>query len=374
VRTFECACGQPLFFDNTRCLACGAEVAYDPSSRTLRSLTSAGDGTWSLAGDERRPPPRFWFCGHRTQAALCNWLIPDGEPHTTCLSCRLTRTIPDLSRPRNVKRLGDIESAKRRVLHALLDWGLPIEGRSAAMPGGLAFDFLESLPGEPPVLTGHAGGLVTINVAEADDDYREQHRDALSEPYRTVLGHLRHEIGHYYWNLLVRDTAWLPRFRELFGDERADYGAALQRNYGQGPPPDWRDRFISSYAAVHPWEDWAESWAHYMHLRATLQTVASYDIDTTRVKLQITPFTTDVLYRREPAARARDFLDWINAWVILTAVLNETARSMGQPDIYPFVMNRAVVTKLHFVHCVVEEGGAHARAPAPPHELGRPTG
>jgi hypothetical protein len=188
-----------------------------------------------------------------------------------------------------------------------------------------------------------------------------------------VLGHLRHEIGHYYWNLLVRDTAWLPRFRELFGDERADYGAALQRNYDERPPPDWRDHFISSYAAVHPWEDWAESWAHYMHLRATLQTVASYDIDTTRVQLQITPFTADVLYRREPAARARDFLDWINAWVILTAVLNETARSMGQPDIYPFVMNRAVVTKLHFVHCVVEEGGAHARAPALPHELGLPT-
>jgi hypothetical protein len=366
MRTFECACGQPLFFDNTRCIACGAEVAYDPTSHSLGALTSAGDGTWSLAGDGRRPAPRFWFCGHRTQAALCNWLIPDGGPHTTCRSCRLTRTIPDLSRPRNVKRLGDIESAKRRVLHALESWGLPIDGRSAANPGGLAFDFLETLPGEPPVLTGHADGLITINVAEADDDYREQHRDAFGEPYRTVLGHLRHEIGHYYWRVLVRGTAWLPRFRDLFGDERADYGEALQRNYREGPPPDWRDRCISSYASVHPWEDWAESWAHYMHLRATLQTVASYAIDTTKVKLQITPFAPDVLYRQEPAASARDFLGWINAWVILTAVLNETARSMGQPDIYPFVMNRAVVTKLHFIQCVVEERASHARGLSAP--------
>ena len=244
---------------------------------------------------------------------------------------------------------------------------------SAENPGGLAFDFLESLTGQPPVLTGHSDGLITINVAEADDDYREKHRDALSEPYRTVLGHLRHEIGHYYWNVLIRDTTWLPRFRELFGDERADYGEALQRNYNEGPPPDWRNRFISSYATMHPWEDWAESWAHYMHLRSTLQTVASYGIDTTKVKLQITPFTEEVLYRREPAANARTFLDWMNAWVVLTAVLNETARSMGQPDIYPFVMNRAVVTKLHFIQCVVEERAERGQVPAIPAELGLAT-
>jgi hypothetical protein len=369
MKTFQCACGQPLFFDNTHCVACRSEVAYDPTSGELGALTSHGDGRWSLTGDLRTPAPRFWFCGHRERAALCNWLIPDGEPHTICLSCRLTRTIPDLSRPRNVQRLRDIESAKRRLLHALQSWGVPIAGRSTDNPGGLAFDFLESLPGEPPVLTGHADGLITINVAEADDDYREQHRDALSEPYRTVLGHLRHEIGHYYWNVLVRDTPWLPQFRDLFGDERTDYGEALQRNYREGPPPDWRNRFISSYATMHPWEDWAESWAHYMHLRSTLQTVASFGIDTTKVRLQFTPFSADALYRREPATSARTFLDWMNAWVVLTAVMNETARSMGQPDIYPFVMNRAVVTKLHFIQCVVEEQAERGRIPVAPEGL-----
>jgi hypothetical protein len=360
VKTFQCTCGQPLFFDNTHCLACFAEVAFDPTSHELGALASVGDGTWTLAADARRPAPRFYFCRHRTEAARCNWLVPVGTPGMMCAACELVRTIPDLSRPRNAQRLYDIESARRRLLFALGSWGLPLRRKSPAVPGGLLFDLLEQLPGEPPVLTGHHEGLITLNVAEADDDHREQHRDALREPYRTVLGHLRHEIGHYYWNVLVRDTAWHAPFRELFGDERRDYGEALRRNYEQGPPADWPERFISSYAAMHPWEDWAESWAHYMHLRSTLQTVASWGLDTSHVPLAITPFRPDVLFRPDDP-QERVFLDWINAWVVLTAVLNETARSMGQPDIYPFVMNRAVVTKLHFIHCVVEEFGARGR-------------
>lgn len=366
MKTFTCVCGQPLFFDNTHCLACGATVAYDPTSQALGALAAVGDGTWTLSGDERRPAPRFRFCEHRNQAALCNWLVPADAPVSACVSCELTRTIPDLSRPRNARRLADVESAKRRLLFAIQSWGLPVRRKSARVPGGLVFDFLESLPGEPPVMTGHDEGCITINVAEADDDYREQHRGALNEPYRTVLGHLRHEIGHYFWNVLIRDTAWQAPFRELFGDERADYGEALRRNYEQGPPDDWREHYISSYASMHPWEDWAESWAHYMHLRSTLQTVASLGLDTTHVQLAITPFPPGVLYRQEPAEESQAFLAWMNAWVILTAVMNETARSMGQPDIYPFVMNRSAVRKMHFVHCVVAEGAARGHVPEKP--------
>jgi hypothetical protein len=369
MKTFQCTCGQPLFFDNTHCLACGATVAYDPTSHELGALAAVGDGTWTLDRDGRRPAPRFRFCQYRDQAAACNWLVPVDAPVAACVSCQLTRTIPDLSRPRNARRLAEVESAKRRLLFAIRSWGLPVRRRSERVPGGLVFDFLESLPGEPPVMTGHDEGVITINVAEADDDYREQNRDALNEPYRTVLGHLRHEIGHYYWNVLVRDTAWHVPFRTLFGDERADYGEALRRNYEQGPPAHWRERFISSYASMHPWEDWAESWAHYMHLRSTLQTVGSYGIDTSHVRLSFTPFGTGELFRQDPAGEGRAFLDWINAWVILTAVLNETARSMGQPDIYPFVMNRAVVTKLHFVHCVVAESAARGHIPDAPATL-----
>ena len=362
MKTFQCTCAQPLFFHNTKCLACGLEVAYDPTLPDLRALTAVGDGTWALAGDTREPAPAFRFCEHRTDAVLCNWLVPADEDATKCLSCRLTRTIPDLSRAGNPKRLAALESAKRELLYSLLTYGLPIDEKVDGQSGGLAFDFLESIPGEAAVLTGHSDGLITINVAEADGDYREQHREAMHEPYRTLLGHFRHEVGHHYWDVMIRDTEWLPRFRELFGDERADYGEALARHYA-GVPADWQERFISSYASSHPWEDWAESWAHYMHMRSTLETAASYGIDISRVRLLITPFERDVLCSWESDKAGRTFLEWVNAWVILTAVLNDTAQSMGQPPLYPFVLNKAAVTKLHFIQCVMDEGAARGRVP-----------
>jgi len=353
MKAFRCCCGQPLFFENTRCLACGAEVAFDPHDQRLDALAAAGDGTWTMAGETRAPPPRFRFCEHRSHAAACNWLVPAQGPHTACLSCRLTRTIPDLSRPKNAKRLAEIESAKRRVLFGLMACGLPIVPMADDDARGLAFDLLEPLPGSPPVVTGHASGLVTINVAEADDDYREMNRESFREPYRTVIGHLRHELGHYYWDVLIRDGAWIEPFRRLFGDERPSYGDALARHYRDGPPADWPDRFVSGYAASHPWEDWAETWAHYQHMRATLQTVASFGLATASAPFRITPFESDVLF--DPAApSASSFLESVNAWVILTAVLNETSRSMGQPDVYPFVLNRSVVTKMHFIQCVMD--------------------
>jgi hypothetical protein len=364
MKAFRCTCGQPLFFDNTRCLACGAEVAFDPFEQQLNALVAAGDGTWTMAGDARASPMRFRHCEHRTLAAACNWLVPAHESHTTCLSCRLTRTIPDLSRPKNAQRLAAVEAAKRRVLFGLITCGLPIVPKESDDLRGLAFDLLEPLPDAPPVMTGHAAGLVTINVAEADDDYRELHRESLKEPYRTIIGHLRHELGHYYWDLLIRGGAWLEPFRRLFGDERASYGDALQRHYRIGAPADWPDRYISSYAASHPWEDWAETWAHYQHMRSTLQTVASFGLAATSTPYRITPFETDVLFDRA-APSAANFLEWVNAWVMLTAVLNETSRSMGQPDVYPFVLNRSVVTKMHFIQCVMDSLVIAAVAAAP---------
>ena len=359
MKTFQCSCTRPLVFQNLHCSACGAEVAYDPTSQVLGALTSAADGSWTISGDMREPGPRFRFCAQRSKAAVCNWLIPVDEAETDCLSCRLTRTIPDCSRPKNTARVAALEAAKRDLLFSLQSWGLPIDPKTDEEPGGLAFDFLESVPGQH-VLTGHADGLITMNVAEADNDYREHNREALKEPYRTVLGHLRHEVGHYYWNRLVWDTEWLPRFREMFGDERADYGEALKRNYSEGPPADWATRCISSYASSHAWEDWAETWAHYMHLRSTLQTAASYGLDITRARVLITPFSPEVLDDQD-SKESLAFLTWVNAWVILTAVLNETARSMGQPDIYPFVLNPGVVTKLSFIHSVVAESAAHGQ-------------
>ncbi len=369
MNAFTCTCGQPLYFDNLRCLACGAEVAYDPVTTNLTAVVPEGSGLWSIDGDTRSPVPRFRLCAHRPAAAVCNWLVPAELPHAICLSCRTTQKVPPLDRPKNASRLRDIEAAKRRMLHALLALDLPVVPKEDDAVHGIAFDLLESLEGEPRVMTGHASGLITINVAEADDDYRESNREALREPYRTVLGHLRHEVGHYYWDRLVADTPWLPRFRTLFGDERADYGEALRRQYENGPPPDWRDHYISAYAACHPWEDWAESWAHYMHARATLGTVQSFGLGVHDTPIRITPFDADVLYQHDDPVSGQRFLGWINAWVVLTAVLNETARSMGQPDIYPFVLNRPVVTKLHFIQCLIEDQVAGASLQAPPEFL-----
>ncbi len=356
MKTFQCSCRQPLFFDNQECLKCGSSVGYDPASLELSALRPAREaGRWQLARDSRQPAREFRFCANRGKASHCNWLVPIEESNEICLCCRLTRTVPALDRPRNPERLRTIESAKRGVLFALQGLGLPIEVKVDANPGGLVFDLLEALPDGPVVLTGHADGVITLNVAEADDDYRERFRENLGEPYRTIVGHLRHELAHYYWDVLVRDTPWLMKFRALFGSEETDYGAALGRYYAAGPQPDWRTRFISAYASSHPWEDWAESFAHYLHLTATLETATSYQLSTSPGSLHIDPFTADVLYEKEPAAVGEAFLGRINAWVLLTAVLNEVARSMGRPDIYPFVMNGPVVTKLHFVHCIIHD-------------------
>ncbi|MFO1129520.1 MAG: putative zinc-binding metallopeptidase [Rhodospirillales bacterium] len=370
MKAFKCTCGQPLFFDNLECLSCGRQVAYDPVGHTLVNVEPADGGLWIVSGDDRTPPPQYRLCAHRTAPAACNWLVPATEPQAVCLSCRLTRTVPLLDDPKDEARLRELESAKRRVLFALQELDLPLIPKSDDGERGLAFDFLEPLAGAPPVMTGHDNGLITLNVAEADDDYREKNRENLQEPYRTVIGHIRHELGHYYWDVLVRDdTSWLGKFRELFGDDRLDYSQALQKHYSEGPPPDWQSNFISAYAASHPWEDWAESWAHYLHMQATLETVTSYHLHSAETPLHLTPFSADALYEKEadPA-----FLDWVNSWVVLTATLNEVARSMGQPDIYPFVLNLPAVKKIHFIHCLINDRRL-ATTPPVPQELAVPT-
>jgi hypothetical protein len=207
------------------------------------------------------------------------------------------------------------------------------------------------------VVTGHAQGLITLNLEEADDARREALRLALREPYRTLLGHLRHEIGHYYWDRLVAGTRWHEPFRARFGDERDAYAAALQRHYDHGPPPAWAGRFISAYAASHPWEDWAETFAHYLHLLDTVDTALSFGLTPDDIALPIEPFGPDALDHPDDAAR---FLRLVNGWLELTAVVNELARSMGQPDVYPFVLSRTAVAKLHLVHRVVVSVSAGA--------------
>ena len=305
--------------------------------------------TWQAEGDDGT----YKFCANRLLPAACNWLLAADEAHTLCIACRLNRTIPNLDDADNARYWGLIELAKRRLVADLLSLGLPVQSRLDEDPQrGLMFDFLRPATPGQRVMTGHADGLITLNVEEADDAQRERIRQEMHEPYRTLLGHLRHEVGHYYWDRLVRDGPWLEPYRTLFGDERADYAAALQTHYQNGPPADWADRHISAYAASHPWEDWAETWAHYLHIVDSLGTAQDFGLQATNLEDRAEAFGRDALYDPEDA-EADTFLAQLNGWIELTMVLNELARSLGQADFYPFVMSRPVVAKLQFVHLVV---------------------
>ena len=296
-------------------------------------------------------------CANLDSPAACNWLVKI-DPHTNqapqfCICCRLNRTIPDLSLAGNGVLWGRIEVAKRQVISALVSLGLPVESRVSEDPEhGFAFDLLHTPEGGPRVMTGHAAGIITINIEEADDATRERVREQMGEPYRTLVGHFRHESGHYYWDRLIAGSAWLEGFRELFGDENVDYGEALNRHHQQGPPSDWPVRFVSAYASSHPWEDWAETWAHYLHMVDTLATAQSFRLDKSGILFDFERFTAEALYQPEQA-EAGTFLEFLNDWVELTAVLNELSRSMGQPDFYPFALPRAAVAKLQFIHTLL---------------------
>ena len=348
MRVFHCDhCGQLVFFENTACVHCEHALAYLPDLGEVGSLEPAGAGAW------RSPLPEaagrtYRLCENYEKESVCNWAVYADDPHPLCHSCRLTRTIPDLGQPGAREAWYKLEVAKRRLVYSLLRLGCPVQNKSDDPEHGLAFEFLAD-PVErdaAPVLTGHADGVITLNIAEADDAERERRRLQLHEPYRTVLGHFRHEVGHYYWDRLIRESARLESFRALFGDERADYAKALQDHYDAGPPQDWQQRFVTSYASAHPWEDWAETWAHYLHMTDTLETAAACG-------LSIRPRRSDEPTLRavpDPSGDARSFDRLVESWFPLTYVLNNLNRGMGLPDAYPFVLPAPAIEKLRFVH------------------------
>lgn len=351
-RAYRCRCGHRLYFRNSACLACAAPLGFLPDDLVLHALRPGpAPATWRIDGVDGL----FTRCANFDTAAGCNWLIPLDDRRSTplCVACALNRTIPDLSDPDNAELWGRLERAKRRLVSQLLGLRLPVESKHEVPDRGLAFDFLRTLPGQPRVMTGHAWGVVTINIEEADDAQRETVRQRMGESYRTLLGHFRHEIGHYYWDRLVAGTSWHAPFRALFGDERQDYAEALQRHHRDGPPPDWRHGFITSYASAHPWEDWAETWAHYLHLRDTIDTAGSFQLLSTVGDARPGPYGPEALWSPGHATGPA-FLRLLRDWLAITSVMNEMSRAMGQPDFYPFVLQRQVVPKLHFIHCIVD--------------------
>lgn len=324
-----------MFFENTQCVSCGYQLGFVPDLTLMAAGQPHVDGQWrtELPEASRR---RFRACRNYSEQNVCNWLVPDEDPQPFCESCRLTRVIPNLARPGNHAAWFKLEAAKRRLLYSLRQLHCPIEK--------ISYHFLSDEYAAEPVLTGHARGVITVNIAEADDAERERRRQQMREPYRTLLGHFRHEIGHYYWERLISSSARLEPFRALFGDERADYAAALQVHYEQGPPPDWAQRFVSSYAAAHPWEDWAESWAHYLHMTDMLDTAADCG-------LSLSPEQRDEpTLARASSGPSKPFERLIADWFPLTYLLNNLNRSMGLADGYPFVLSTPAIAKLRFVH------------------------
>jgi hypothetical protein len=267
--------------------------------------------------------------------------------------------VPDPTDRDNAQLWLKVEQAKRALVSQLIAMKLPVESRvSENTQQGVMFDLLRAPPGGPKVMTGHDDGLITLDIEEADDVHRETVRSQMHEPYRTLIGHLRHEIGHYYWQRLVRGTEWEEPCREIFGDDRIDYGQALQDYYAKGAPFDWKNRHVSAYATAHPYEDWAETWAHYLHMVDALDTARSFGLVAHHDEIQYEAFTPQVLAPDTPDARpsADDlaFLVVVNGWIELTGALNEVTRSMGEPDFYPFVLSKPAVRKLHFIHKVVK--------------------
>lgn len=320
MKTFYCRCGHRVFFDNTECNQCGSLLGFDPQALDIVPVDTApgaaSAGPWRL-------------CENRVRHAVCNWLVPAHTSAELCLACGMNEVIPNLDSPGNLRVWSRLEAAKRRLLYALMRLNLPVV--ATATEPGLRFRFLEDQRHNPAVLepfvmTGHVRGTITINAAEADDVKRHEIRESMQENYRTLLGHFRHEAGHYYFESLVPEGDSRDEFRELFGDERRDYEEALAKHYQHGAPPDWPDYYVSAYASAHPHEDWAESFAHYLHIQDALETADQSEL--------VAP---------------DNGAEWIVRWMELAVTLNELNRSLGTEDPYPFVLPDPVAERLRFI-------------------------
>ena len=351
MKLFKCpCCSQLLYFENTRCENCGHRLGYIPGADILTALDEEDPavGTWrSLAHDGGL----YRFCDNAAYDA-CNWLIEADSPDRLCTACRHNHTIPNITDRKAKLAWQKIEYAKHRLFYTLLQLKLPTPAKGEA-PEPLVFDFLADTPnadGSAKVLTGHDNGLITIALAEADDLEREKRRTNMGEPYRTLLGHFRHEVGHYYWDMLVRDGGKLAECRAVFGDDTQDYEQALKEHYEKGVPADWQQHYISGYATTHAWEDFAESWAHYLHIVDTLEMSRSFGVSIKPRSDESGQFAVDT---DVDVYGTGDFHRLADTWIPLGFALNSVNRCLGQSDLYPFVLSPAVIDKLGFIHRLV---------------------
>ena len=360
MRLFSCqACSQILFFENTRCERCFHALGFWPEGEVLSALEPAADSpgdTWIALGV---PGRTFRLCANATHD-VCNWLVDAASGETMCAACRHNRVIPTLNSADHRLAWRKIEVAKHRLFYSLFRLGL-VEGLDLTAPKEpLVFKFLDDAPNTQGkrVMTGHKNGVVTIALAEADDAERETRRKLMGEPYRTLLGHFRHEVGHYIWDRLVRDAGRLEACRAIFGDDTVNYEDALKRHYAEGPPLDWQQNFVSSYATTHPWEDFAETWAHYLHIVDVLEMAQAYDMRLAPPVDKEGEFA--VHYDLDPYDTP-DIEAMIKVWLPVSTALNSMNMAMGKDELYPFILSPKVIHKLGFIHGLVRDA-----RPSPP--------
>ena len=347
MKLFQCTnCKNTVVFENHTCVNCGYFLGYSSYYNQIVALDPKLS-QWNLADLGNKT---YTYCKNHVHN-VCNWLVEETKHSKFCLACSLNRTIPHLLNEENMDKWSHIELAKHRLIYQLLRFRLPVVSKIADKQRGLCFDFLakEDLPEEAKdIKTGHAEGVITLLISEADPVVREQIKKQMSERYRTLLGHFRHEVGHYFWDRLIRDnSSALQKFRNTFGNETQSYAESLENYYKNGPQANWQSCFISKYASSHPWEDWAETWSHYLHLIDVLETAYNFGIQTDP---KITAQDNLKMNASFDPYKESSFKSFMDTGIPLLYALNSMNRSMGENDLYPFIISNPVKRKLEFIH------------------------
>lgn len=348
---YTCYCGNSLFFENSVCLSCYREVGWCPVCKGIHALLPNADGSYTCANQQCQA--QLVKCHNYAVHDVCNRMIRIESRRNNavqrCDYCRFNETIPDLSVQGNIAKWYQLEVAKRRLLFTLDLLKLPYGTKADGFELPLSFDFKadiepytwawRNIGGGEKVFTGHANGKITINIREADSIEREKLRVNMGETHRTLIGHFRHEIGHYYWQLLVQNKEETS-FKAHFGDhQNPSYGAALAQYYRNGPTPGWQASYISAYATMHPWEDFAETWGAYLDMVSVLNTAENAYL---------------LVYERDDRAGI-NFDSMIANYLRLGIKVNEVNRAMGLMDILPEVFSGPVLLKLRYIHSLIHK-------------------
>lgn len=372
MKTFMCSCtGNPaLFFESNSCYNCGRVVGITDNFQLVQPFNfDQLTGNYFLDNSD---DIQYKKCQNFLNYQACNGMIQVGATDEKgalinyCFSCRYNDTIPNLSIRGHLPLWIKMENAKRRALYTLKALSLPLQNIYQDPFYGITFTFgVDSdvndhfktrLHNGPAITTGHNCGHITINLAEADDVARSKIKMDMGENYRTLLGHFRHEFGHYYFDVLIADNTYnYNMYKDCFNDVGQDYTMAQNDYYKYSSPENWQQEYISEYATMHPWEDWAETWAHYMHIVDTLETAQHYGLKPSRMGAVNSQRSHGVEQFQEV-----DFFTFhpnfdfiLDVWIEFSVILNSLNRSMGLQDAYPFVLTPTVRKKLKFVHFAI---------------------